>query len=160
MPGALPGRWVYLSLGSNLGNRKKYIKEAIALLNKNPAFKLKHISSFYRTEPEEFKNQPNFLNVCLKARTTLFPGDLLKFLKKIEKELGRKKGRRFGPREIDIDILFYGNKCVSKKNLVIPHPRLERRLFVLKPLFEISPNLRHPVSGIAIRDLLRRSKNG
>lgn len=151
---------VYLSLGSNLGRRKRYITKAIALLNKNPLFKLERVSSFYETEPEGFKNQPGFINICLKAKTALLPQELLKFIKEIEEKLGRKKRRRWGPREIDIDILFYGKEIIKQRGLIIPHPRIETRFFVLKPLVEISPNLRHPVTGITMRELLRHCKNG
>jgi len=149
---------VYLSLGSNLGERKRYINRAIALLKKNPYFKIECISSFYETDPEGFKNQPKFINACLKAKTSLSAEELLKFLTEIEKKLGRKKRRRFGPREIDIDILFYGKKVVKQKGLIIPHPLLDKRIFVLEPLLEISPNLRHPIFGATMRELLRRLK--
>lgn len=149
---------VYLSLGSNLGQRERCINRAIALLKKNPHFELDKISSFYETEPEHYKAQPKFINVCLKAKTSLSPEELLKLVKEIEKILGRKKRRRFGPREIDIDILFYGKKILKQKNLTIPHSRIENRLFVLKPLAEISPNLRHPVSGLTMRKLLKIKK--
>lgn len=149
---------VYLSLGSNLGQRKQYINKAIALLKKNPHFESERISSFYETEPAGFKNQPRFINLCLKAKTSLSPDELLKFVKEIENKLGRKKRRRFGPREIDIDILFYGKKIIKRRDLIIPHPRLKNRVFVLQPLVEISPNLRHPVSGLTMRELLRRLK--
>ncbi len=151
---------VYLSLGSNLGQRKGYINKAVALLKKNRLFKLERISSFYETEPEGFKNQPGFINICLKAKTSLSPEQLLKFLKDTEKKVGRKKRKRWGPREIDIDILFYGKKVIKRRCLTIPHRRLQDRIFVLKPLVEISPNLRHPVSGVTMNKLLRRCKNG
>jgi len=149
---------VYLSLGSNLGQRKRYIKKAIALLKKNPHFKTERLSSYYETEPTGFKNQPRFINLCLRAKTGLSPDELLKFVKEIEKKLGRKKRRRFGPREIDIDILFYGKKIIKRRDLIIPHPRLKNRLFVLQPLVEISPNLRHPISGLTMTKLLKVKK--
>jgi len=149
---------VYLSLGSNLGQRKRYIDRAIALLKKNSHFKTERVSSFYETEPEHYKTQPRFINLCLKAKTGLSPDELLKFVKEIEKKLGRKKRRRFHQREIDIDILFYGKKIIKRRDLIIPHPRLKNRVFVLQPLVEISPNLRHPISGLTMRELLRRLK--
>lgn len=147
---------VYLSLGSNLGRRKGYIRRAIEILKKSPQFELESISSFYETEPEGLKKQPRFINICLKAKTNLPPDRLLNFLKQIEVRLGRKKRRRWGPREIDIDILFYGKKVLKKRGLIIPHPRLEHRAFVLNPLYEISPYLRHPVSKLTVGQLLRR----
>jgi 2-amino-4-hydroxy-6-hydroxymethyldihydropteridine diphosphokinase len=145
---------VYLSLGSNLGLRKENIKKAVALLNKNPHFKVERLSSFYETEPVGYKRQPLFINACLKGRTSLSAEALLKFLKEIEKKLGRKKSRRWRPREIDLDILFYGKEKIKRRGLIIPHPRMEKRWFVLKPLAEISPNFRHPVSGLSMRKLL------
>lgn len=151
---------VYLSLGSNLGQRKRYINKAIVFLNKNPCFQIERISSFYETEPEGFKNQPKFINICLKARTGLSPEELFKFLKEIEKKLGRKERKQWGPREIDIDILFYGKRVIRRKGLIIPHPRLGKRVFVLKPLVEISPHLRHPVSGVTMSELLKHYKDG
>jgi 2-amino-4-hydroxy-6-hydroxymethyldihydropteridine diphosphokinase len=92
--------------------------------------------------------------VCVKGRTRFSAEELLKVIKTIEKELGRKKRKRFGPREIDIDILFYGKKVLKRKGLIVPHPRIKNRIFVLKPLVEISPDLRHPVSGVTMRGLL------
>ena len=145
---------VYLSLGSNLGQRKRNIKGAIALLNKSSHFKIERLSSFYETKPMGLREQPFFINASLKGKTDLSPEALLRFLKEIEKKLGRKKRRRWGPREIDLDILFYGKEKIKRKGLIIPHPRIEKRLFVLKPLAEISPNFRHPVSGLTMRKLL------
>ena len=147
---------VYLSLGSNLGQRKKNIKKAIVFLRGDSRFQVIKISSFYETQPEGFKNQPKFINLCLKIRTDFSPGRLLKFLKDTEKRLGRKKGKRWGPRVIDIDILFYNKKVINRKGLIIPHPGLEERIFVLKPLAEISPAFHHPGLGLTIRELFRR----
>lgn len=144
---------VYLSLGSNLGQRKRNIKRAIALLNKSSHLKLERLSSFYETEPVGFRDQPLFINACLKGRTDLSAVALLRLLKEIEKKLGRRKTRRWGPRQIDIDILFYGKEKIKRRGLIIPHPRIEERLFVLEPLAEISPKFRHPVSGLTMHKL-------
>jgi len=163
----------YLSLGSNLGNRVANIKEAIeqiaaGLLNdgalteaqtndgdapdrKRP---IKILSSFYETQPVEVPDQPWFLNVVLAIETTLTPHALLNFLLSIEKRMGRTRLRNKGPRKIDIDILLLGEAVISDPALKIPHPAMHLRRFVLEPLAEIAPALRHPVLGKTALDML------
>jgi 2-amino-4-hydroxy-6-hydroxymethyldihydropteridine diphosphokinase len=127
----------FLGVGSNLGNRRKNIKKALDYLSKTKGIKIEKSSRIYETEPVGGPPQGKFLNAAIKIKTSLSPAILLKALKKIEKDLGRKKTVRFGPRQIDLDILFYANKIIKTRNLVIPHPRMFEREFVLKPLREI-----------------------
>ncbi|MDD5258484.1 MAG: 2-amino-4-hydroxy-6-hydroxymethyldihydropteridine diphosphokinase [bacterium] len=143
---------VYLGLGTNLGNKKKNIKEAIRLLRRET--KVLKVSSFYKTKPVGYLDQPDFLNAVAEIKTSLTPLQLLKQVKVIEKSLGRIKSVHWGPRLIDIDILLYNNKIIRTKKLVIPHLDLERRWFILKPLTEIAPEMIHPVLKKKIKDLL------
>mgnify|MGYP001580373830 CR=1 FL=1 len=127
----------YLGIGSNLGNRSKNIKKALDYLAKTKDIKLEKFSRVYETQSQGGPPQCKFLNAAVKIKTSLSPQALLKTLKKIEKDLGRKKTVRFGPREIDLDILLYGDRIIKHNNLVIPHPRMFEREFVLRPLREI-----------------------
>lgn len=111
-------------------------------------------SSIYETEPRDFRDQPWFLNQIIEAQTDLFPRQLLTRTQRIEREMGRKRSPQKGPRVIDIDIVLFGNSVLQTPELEIPHPRMQQRRFVLEPLAELSPDLRHPVSGRTIRDLL------
>ncbi len=133
---------IYLSLGSNIGDRRKNIEKALSELEKNNIEKIR-ISSFYETEPVGPK-QRNFYNIAGKFGTSLSPIELLKTLKQIEKRLGRTKTYRWGPRVIDIDILFYGNEIINTKSLIIPHKEIQNRAFVLIPMKEIAPKFIHP----------------
>ena len=143
---------VYFSLGSNLGNRKRSIEKAINLLKEG--CKILDISLLYITEPVGYKNQGWFLNCVAKAETKLQPEELLLFTKSIEKKLKRKKSVRCGPRTIDIDILFYGNKIIKSRKFVIPHPRMHKRAFVLQPFSDINPYFVHPVLKKNIKKIL------
>lgn len=127
----------YLAAGSNLGNRSKNIKKAFDCLAATKGIKIEKISKVYETHPVGGPPQGTFLNAAVKIKTSLSPASLLNALKKIEKSLGRKENVRWGPREIDLDILLYGNRIIKAKNLLIPHPRMFEREFVLKPLREI-----------------------
>jgi len=127
----------YLAVGSNLGNRRKNIKKALDYLAKTKGIKIEKASRIYETKAIGGVAQGKFLNAAIKIKTSLTPQLLLKTVKNIEKDLGRKKTVRWGPREIDLDILLYGNKFIKIKNLVIPHPRMFEREFVLRPLREI-----------------------
>ncbi len=149
---------IYLSLGSNQGNREAYLQEAIDRLSQARVCVLR-ISSVYETEPQDFPDQPWFLNLVLEASTELFPMQLLSRIQAIETELGRSRRIPKGPRTIDIDILLFGRFIVDAPRLVIPHPRLHQRRFVLEPLAEIAPELRHPVFRKSMRELLEGTKD-
>ena len=148
---------VYLSLGSNIGNRKRNLEEALRELEKNNVTVIK-LSYLYETEPVGPK-QRNFYNIVGKFNTDLLPKELLKQLKQIEKKLGRTKTFKWGPRVIDIDILFYGKQIIKTKNLVVPHKEIANRAFVLVPMKDIAPNLIHPVYREKIKTLLRKLNN-
>ncbi|HZL56028.1 MAG TPA: 2-amino-4-hydroxy-6-hydroxymethyldihydropteridine diphosphokinase [Bryobacteraceae bacterium] len=143
----------YLGLGSNLGDRQAWLAAAIDKL-KSPGLCFVRCSGLYETEPMGMKDQPWFLNQVAEYKTNLFPRQLLRRIRRIENELGRKRGVRNGPRNIDIDILLYGMAIVKADELEIPHPRFRERRFVLAPLAELEPGLRDPVTGKKIKDLL------
>lgn len=145
---------VYLALGSNLGDRQQNIERAVALLS--PRVRVERLSSLYQTRPEGFREQPMFLNAVLRGRTSLSPQALLRRAKEIEEELGRRPSFPNAPRPIDIDILLYGDRVLDTPELVIPHPRLVERAFVLVPLMEIAPHLRHPGTGQAVAEMAAR----
>lgn len=134
----------YLGIGSNLGRRQINIKKAIELLKQLPNIKVIKISQLIETMPVGGPKQRKFLNGAIEIKTNLKPQALLKALKKIEKDLGRVKTIKNGPRVIDLDILLYNKKNIYEKNLIIPHPRMFYRDFVLKPLKEIFPKLKMP----------------
>lgn len=131
---------IYLGLGSNLGNRKDNIRKAVLYLKAHD-IKIRKLSTIIETEPVGGPKQRKFFNAVLKGETKLLPEHLLKILKSIEKTMGRKKTVTNGPRPIDIDILLYGKRCIKKRNLIIPHPRMFERDFVIRPLKEIAPHL-------------------
>jgi 2-amino-4-hydroxy-6-hydroxymethyldihydropteridine diphosphokinase len=143
---------VYLALGSNLGNRLSNLKEAIAALP--PQMEVKAKSAVYETPPWGYEDQPKFLNQVIKVTTYLDPEPLLKHLKRLEVTLGRKETFQNGPRLIDIDILFYDDLILNTRSLVVPHPRLQERGFVLLPLMDIDPDLTHPVSKKSVREMM------
>lgn len=130
---------VYLGLGSNLGDKRKNIEKAIALLKKE--VKVTKISSFFESKAVGYMAQPDFVNAVAEIKTSYPPKKLLNSIKKIEKALGRKRAIRWGPRLIDIDILFYDEIEMNSPRLTLPHPRLLERQFVLKPLAEIAPKI-------------------
>ena len=146
---------VYLALGTNLGDRLANLKQALTSLT--PQMEVKAKSQVYETPPWGFEDQPKFLNQVIKVNTYLDPEPLLKHLKRLEVALGRKESFPNGPRLIDIDILFYDDLVVNKPSLVIPHPRLHERGFVLLPLTEIAPNLVHPVTQKSVREMAEQS---
>ena len=142
---------VYLALGTNLGDRLANLKQAIASLT--PQLDVKAKSQVYETPPWGYEDQPKFLNQVIKAKTYLDPEPLLKHLKRLEVALGRKESFVNGPRLIDMDILFYDELIMDKPSLVIPHPRLPERAFVLLPLMDIAPDLVHPVNKKTVREM-------
>jgi 2-amino-4-hydroxy-6-hydroxymethyldihydropteridine diphosphokinase len=142
---------VYLALGSNLGDRLANLKQAIAALS--PQMEVKAKSSVYETPPWGYEDQPKFLNQVIKVKTYLDPEPLLKHLKRLEVALGRKETFPNGPRLIDMDILFYDDLVLNTGSLVIPHPRLHERGFVLLPLMDINPDLVHPVNRKSVREM-------
>ncbi len=136
---------VVLGLGSNIGSRLNYLRKAVKGICLLPGFDFLALSGIYETEPWGFKEQNKFLNCILVCSCRLEPEEAIRALRKVEKETGRKMRGKWRKREIDIDILFYGNRIVNKSGLVIPHPELAKRNFVLKPLAQLAPGLAHPV---------------
>lgn len=144
---------VYLGLGSNVGDREANLREAARRIEAEE-IRIVRRSSLYETEPRDLLDQPQFLNAAIEAETELFPLQLLARLLNIERAMGRRRITPKGPRNIDIDILFYGRSVIQTPELETPHPRIAERAFVLEPLAEIAPDLRHPVSGQTAREML------
>ncbi len=144
---------VYLGLGSNVGDSEALLQSAIDRLNGRD-LKLLRVSSLYETEPIGLREQRWFLNLVAEFQTELFPKQLLQRIEKVERELGRKRTVRNGPRTIDIDILLYGNAVVKTEALEIPHPRYRERRFTLAPLAELNPELRDPVTRRSMAEML------
>jgi 2-amino-4-hydroxy-6-hydroxymethyldihydropteridine diphosphokinase len=144
---------VYLSLGSNMGDRAAMLRRAIESLP-GAGVEVIRASSVYETEPMELREQNWFLNMVVECRTGLFPLQLMRRLKKIEASLGRKRTVPKGPRNIDIDVILYGRAVVQTPALEVPHPRFRERRFVLEPMAELAPDLRDPVTGRTMAALL------
>ena len=144
---------VYLSLGSNVGDRAKNLQDAIAALA-DSGVAVQKVSSIYETEPVDLSEQPWFLNCVVEAQTELAPLDLLRTLRAIETTMGSKKLVAKGPRLIDLDILLYAKEMIGTPELRIPHPRMHLRRFVLVPLAEIAPRIRHPRTGQYAAEML------
>jgi len=142
---------VYLCLGSNLGDRQLNLKKAVEFISQR--MRIEKSSAVYETEPVDNVEQPSFLNMVCQAHTRLAPAQLLTLLKGIESKMGRRGGGP-APRIIDIDILFYGDQVVNTPDLVIPHPRMAERAFVLVPMSEVTPDYRHPVLNRTMKELL------
>ncbi len=145
---------VYLSLGSNLGDREAHLRNAIARLQTRGC--VISISSLYETEPVEFTDQGWFLNCAVALETTETPEQLMATILNIEHEMGRQRTQKKGPRIIDIDILLFSDKIIESPQLTVPHPAMHQRRFVLEPLAEIAPEVRHPLLKKTIRELRRR----
>ncbi|RPI82712.1 MAG: 2-amino-4-hydroxy-6-hydroxymethyldihydropteridine diphosphokinase [Chloroflexi bacterium] len=143
---------VYIAMGTNLGDRPGNLKKVVRDLS--PKVTPEALSPVYETEPWGFEEQPDFLNQVIRAETDLEPHELLVFLKDLEKQMGRQQTIRYGPRVIDLDILFYDDLVIETPELTIPHPNMAERSFVLVPLADLAPELFHPVIGKKIRDLL------
>lgn len=131
----------YIALGSNIGKKETYLKEAVKKLHEHPDVQVELISSIYETTPVGYENQDDFLNMAVKISTSLRPNELLALTQKIEQELGRTREVRWGPRTADLDILLYNRENIETEQLVVPHPRMYERLFVLVPMSEICPEI-------------------
>lgn len=142
---------VYLSLGSNLGDRAENLQQAITHLEK--IGKVVAVSAFYETEPIEFAAQPWFLNCAVKLDTEKMPRQMLSAVLDVEQRMGRRRIQKNGPRTIDIDILLFGSSIIETQGLIIPHPALHLRRFVLEPMTEIAPEVRHPAFKRTMREL-------
>ena len=147
---------VFLGLGSNLGDRAENIRMALELLDGAPGVEIRKVSALLETAPVGGPKQPDYLNAAAELATTLAPEDLLATLKRVEKSVGRIERQRWGPREVDLDILLYGDEIVRGTSLEVPHPRMCERAFVLEPLAEIAPEAVHPVTGMSVNELLVR----
>lgn len=144
----------YIALGANLGHREKNITAALHALEATREVKVVKVSSLYETDPVGGPPQDKFLNAVAEIRTALDASRLMSLCLRIEESLGRKRGQRWGPREIDLDILFFDDEIHSSSELTIPHPMMHERRFVLEPLAEIAPHVVHPMLEQSVADLL------
>ena len=145
---------IFLGVGSNLGNREAFLEQAGSLISQLPQSRFLRSSGIYETEPVGGPPQGKYLNAVWEIETSLTPKKLKEGLREIEAKLGRRPSIANAPREIDLDILFYGSKIVEEENLRIPHPRLHERSFVLEPLAELAPAFVHPILKKTIMELL------
>ncbi len=148
----------FLGIGSNMGDKEYYLDGAVDSLKESQGIEVKALSGYYETEPFGVKDQAWFLNAVIEIETKISPENLLELINKIEKKYDRVREKRWGPRTLDIDILLYDNINISKPDLIIPHPYLEKRIFVLEPLAELEPDYMLP-SGRKIKDVIREVKN-
>jgi 2-amino-4-hydroxy-6-hydroxymethyldihydropteridine diphosphokinase len=150
----------YIGIGSNLGDSPENCRAALRAMKADSRNRTVKISPFYRTEPVGKKDQDWFINAVAAIETSLGPGDLLRFLQHIERRMGRERKEQWGPRIIDLDILFYGNQVIRNEDLEIPHPRIHERRFVLAPLNDIAPDLQHPLLEKTMAELLSALPQG
>jgi 2-amino-4-hydroxy-6-hydroxymethyldihydropteridine diphosphokinase len=142
---------VYLSLGSNVGDRQANLQQAIEQMGK--IGKVTKQSAFYETEPMEVADQPWFLNCAVELDTELMPKQFISAVLDIERAMGRKRSKKKGPRTIDMDVLLFGKSIIEMKGLTVPHPAMHLRRFVLEPMVEIAPEVRHPIFKRSMREL-------
>ncbi|HDX9580234.1 TPA: 2-amino-4-hydroxy-6-hydroxymethyldihydropteridine diphosphokinase [Bacillus pseudomycoides] len=147
---------VYIALGSNMGDRYTYLSQAIELLQAHPAIEIEDVSSVYETDPVGYTEQEQFLNLVIKVSTNLLPQELLMVTQKVENELGRKREIKWGPRTIDLDILLYNHENIEAENLIVPHPRMFERAFVIVPLMEINQEINRNISRSQVEEMKRR----
>ena len=158
-PDSLSMTPAFLSIGTNVGDKIANLGLAIRRLGATEGIFIKALSKFYKTAPQNYTNQDWFVNAAIKINTAYSPKQLLEVLQVIEKEQDQEgKSFRFGPRKIDIDIIFYDQKVMNTATLVLPHPRMHERAFVLKPLCDIDKNLVHPVIGLTVGELFEKIK--
>lgn len=150
----------YIGLGSNRGDREQNLRQAVRMLREAPGVTVRRVAPLYRTAPVGVTDQPEFLNTVVEVTTILSPRELLACLLTIEKLLGRTRGRRWGPRVIDLDLLLYGTESINAPDLVVPHPRLAERAFVAVPLADLAPGLALPggISAAALAAELRKKQ--
>ncbi|NCD08545.1 MAG: 2-amino-4-hydroxy-6-hydroxymethyldihydropteridine diphosphokinase [Negativicutes bacterium] len=149
----------YIAMGSNLGEKKKNLLEALSNME-NRGLKVLAVSSFVETEPYGVTDQPFFINAVVKIATEFSAHDLLRALLDIEQKMGRVRKRHWGERNIDLDLLFYDNLVIKEHDLVLPHPDMQNRLFVLAPLAEIAGEVVHPVFNVTVSDMLNKLTSG
>ena len=150
----------YIALGSNMGDKLAYLKYAAEQLAALPMSKVTKMSKFYITPPYGMTEQDDFLNGCLELRTLLSSKELLDMLHRIEQQAGRERTMRWGPRTLDLDIIFYDDLVMESEELCIPHVEMHKRKFVLQPLHDIAPYKRHPVYGKTVREMLEEVEHG
>ena len=151
---------VFIAVGSNRGDKKKNCQQALERLTEDPDNRILRQSSWYLTQPVGLDDPEWFINGVFLLETGQAPGKLLETVLKIESRLGRERTTKWGPRTIDLDILFYDDRVIREVDLVIPHPELEKRRFVLDPLLEIAPDLIHPVTEKTVRELKEALETG
>lgn len=144
----------YIALGSNMGDSRQILDDAVSAIDALPASKVEKVSGFITTPPYGVTDQPDFLNGCLRMKTLYYPNELLRELNRIEKEAGRERIIHWGPRTLDLDIIFYDDLISQEDDLCIPHVEMHKRSFVLEPLEEIAPYKRHPGNGKTVRQML------
>jgi len=150
----------YIGLGTNMGDRIGYLRAALEELGRVPDIRVLGVSPVYETAPVGLVEQPDFLNAVVAVRACLAPIALLREMQRIEDRLERTRAERWGPRTIDLDLLFYGDAVIEEEDLVVPHPRLHERAFVLVPMCDLAPNLVHPRLGRTMRDLCCENGRG
>lgn len=150
----------YLSLGSNIGNRFDFLRKSVQLLNDSESIQVMQVSSVYETDPVGYVDQAAFLNIVVELETLFTPQELLKKCNEIEAELGRTREVRWGPRTVDLDILLYNEEIMKTENLIIPHPRMTERGFVLVPLVELNSDLVEPLTKRSLLELAQVQKEG